>query len=172
MNFVERLARWVRPRVPAWWRRSARTSMRWVLVGTFLGIGLGYLAFIAYLPSVSFPSTDRPTPLVILGVLFGLGVLAGFLSDDVQSVVVQSFLGVGFGILVDFVMIVSPAFHPGIISDVPSELLLVAIKFGLPIWLLSFLVWIVAGLVGLYLVDLFRRRLPASEVFPSLRENL
>ncbi len=172
MSFLADVSRWLQARVPKPWRKSARAAVRWILVGAFLGVGLGYLVFVSYLPSVAFPSTDRPSPVLVLSVLFAFGVLAGFLSDDVPAIVVQSFVGVAFGVTTDFLMIVSPVFHAGILAAVPSAFLPIAIRYSFPILLLSLLVWLVSGLVGLYFVDLLRRRLPASAIFPAMRENL
>jgi len=144
----------------------------WVAIGAFLGIGLGYLAFYSMLPSVAFPSTERPDILLILGVLVGLGILGGFLARDVEDVVAHSFVGLLLGVATDFLITISPIWREGLLATSPVDFAFMVLRFSLPLLFVSFVVWVVTGILGLYVQEVLRRRTPAEDIFPGLREDL
>jgi len=149
--------------------RPGARGRRYLRVGAlsaFLGLVLGYLTFLAIFPTVAVPVAGEPSLAAILLGLIGGALLAGFLSEDVFAITVQSFASLPVGVVATSAMVLSPVLT-GMVQAQADELVFFVLRFGFPIYLLAIPVNLLAGLVGLGV----RERLAPRYVSQTVRER-
>jgi len=123
----------------------------------FLGLALGYCTFYFLFPNVSVPAAGESSIAAVLGILAIAGILAGLVTEDLPSAVLQSFIAVPIGVTLVFVFAVSPVIT-GVLEVRADDLMAFIVRLGLPLYLLAVPMYCVSGLVGLLLRDRFAFR--------------
>ncbi len=150
------------------WERILLRIGKIILLSALLAVVLSFIFFQTVFPSVSVPFTDRyPAWLAVLTFL-AIGFLAGFLSDSLESVTVQTVLPVLAGLFGAYFIFTAPVAAGGVTGDVLTQFFFVITRMALPLVFVAIIALFFAGFMGhsLYLYvernvekpSLFRRR--------------
>src|SRR4030042_6523477 len=80
-----------------------------IVLALCMGTVIGYLSFYMMMPSVSGPQTENPSLAVAALILLVVGVLAGALSDDLESMTIEALAGIGIGVVIGWLIFISPS---------------------------------------------------------------
>jgi len=130
-----------------------RRPLRSLALAVFLGLALGYSAFYFVSPNVSVPASEEASLPLILVILLAAAVLGGLLTEDLPSIVIQSFASIPIGALIAFTMAISPV-TTGVLEVRSDDILSFIVRLPLPLYLLAIPLYSIFGSVGM----LFRER--------------
>jgi hypothetical protein len=131
-----------------------RRLLKTLVVAAFLGLALGYSTFYFLFPNVSVPAAEEASLPVILGLLVLAAILAGLVTEELPSGMVQAIASVPIGILVAFLLAVSPALT-GLLEVRADEMFSFVGRLGSFLYLLAVPVYIIFGVVGLLIRERF-----------------
>ncbi len=118
-----------------------------------VGVSVGYFTFYMMMPSVVVPYTTNPSLLVPTLVLFVLGLVVGFLAEELESTIISVLLGTVLGAVIGWVLFVSPSFHPDLIMPDPSAFIYNVLHAALPLLIIGLVVLFIGGFIGSMLVE-------------------
>jgi len=138
-------------------------ALRVTALAAFLGLAGGYAVFHAVYPNLGFPPLGEASPVLLLAVLAGPALLAGFATRRIEEVVVQAFVSLPLTVLVASLLSISPVFTRLVQAEV-DLLVYDLIRTGFAVLVLSLLVNVVGGFAGAMLRDRILRfvRSPAA----------
>ncbi len=136
---------------------ALRRGLRMFFLSAFLGLAMGYVAFYSIFPLVSFPPDSEPNLILVVLILIGAAVLAGFETQEVPVAIFQAFLAVPFGVAIAVGIALSPLLT-GFVEARADEIAGFTIVLGLPIFLLSLPLNLAFPLVGMWLRGRVARR--------------
>jgi hypothetical protein len=122
--------------------------MRIIVISICIGTVVGYFSFQMMMPSVTVPQTTNPSFAVAALVIFVIGVLAGTLSDDLESMTIEMLLGIIIGVAFDWLLFISPSTNPDIIILDASGYIYTVLHSALPLIILSIVALFVGGFLG------------------------
>ena len=130
------------------WRHILLRIGKILLLSGLLAAVLGFIFFQTIFPSVSVPLTERyPSWLAILTFL-AIGLLAGFLSDSVESVAVLAVLPVVAGLFGAYLIFISPVAVDQVVGDVLTQFFFVIVRLALPLVFVAVITLFFAGFLG------------------------
>ena len=135
-------------------RFRLRRLLKVLVVAAFLGLALGYANFYFVFPNVSVPATDEASLLLILVVLLLAAILSGLVTEDLPSSVTQAFLSIPIGILVAFLLAISPL-ASGFLEVRSDDIFGFVVKLGSVLYLVAIPLYSIFGVVGLLLRERF-----------------
>jgi hypothetical protein len=139
-------------------------------LSALLGLGTSYAVFHSLYPTATFPAESSPSAVTIGLILLIPPMLAGWVSNDVTAVVAQAFLAIPFGILFSTLLVLSPS-AAGLVFLVPEAPVAFVVHYGLLLFVLSPLVAVVAGPLGLVLQQQIIARGAGGRPPPWARER-
>ena len=135
-------------------RVRLRRLLKILLVASFLGLALGYANFYFVFPNVSVPASEEASLLIILVVLLMAAILSGLVTEDLPSSVMQAFLSIPIGILVAFLLAISPL-STGVLEVRSDDIFGFIVKLGSVLYLAAVPLYSIFGVVGLLLRERF-----------------
>ena len=135
-------------------RFRLRRLLKVLVVAAFLGLALGYANFYFVFPNVSVPATDEASLLLILVVLLLAAILSGLVTEDLPSSVTQAFLSIPIGILVAFLLAISPL-ASGFLEVRSDDIFGFVVKLGSVLYLVAIPLYSIFGVIGLLLRERF-----------------
>jgi len=134
-----------------------RRPLRALAISAFLGLALGYSVFYFVFPNVSVPAAAEASLPLIVGILATAAIVAGLVTEDLPADVVQGFVSIPIGVLIAFVLAISPS-ATGFLEVRADEILAFVVRLGFPLYLLAVPLNTVFGLVGLLIRERFGLR--------------
>lgn len=135
-----------------------------IVLSLCIGNVIGYLSFYIMMPSVSVPQTSNPSLAVAGLVLLVVGILAGALSDDLESMTIEALSGIGIGVVVGWLLFISPSANPDIIIPNAGGYIYNVIHAALPLIILAVVTLFIGGFIGGMIMESLQAK-GASSVF-------
>lgn len=144
-------------------------AFRIILLSLALGVAIGYFSFYVTMPSVVVPATINPDLPVIGVIMFGIGLLVGLLSENLESITVEILLGTVIGPIFAWLLFISPSFIPDVILPDASGYIYNILHSALPVIIVSLIVLFVSGFIGTSLMeDLMTKAAPSPFAEPEM----
>jgi hypothetical protein len=144
-------------------KRIAKIIVLTLCIGTVIG----YLSFYMMMPSVSVPETENPSLPVVALILLVVGILAGALSDDLESMTIEALAGIGTGVVVSWLLFISPSANPDIIIPNAGGYIFNVIHAALPLIILAVVTLFIGGFIGGMIMENMQAK-GASSVFDRM----
>jgi hypothetical protein len=129
-------------------RALLKRIARIIILSLCIGMAVGYLSFYMMMPSVSVPQTSNPSLAVAGLILLVVGVLAGALSDDLESMTIEALSGIGIGVVVGWLLFISPSANPDIVIPNAGGYIYNVIHAALPLIILAAVALFIGGFIG------------------------
>ncbi len=129
-------------------RASLKRVARVIGLSLCIGVIIGYLSFHMTMPSVSVPQTTNPSLAVAGLVLFAMGLLVGMLSDNLESMTIEALLGIIIGIVVGWILFISPTVNPDIVIPNATGYIYNILHSSLPLIILAIVTLFIGGFMG------------------------
>jgi len=129
-------------------KASLMRVARVLILSLCIGIVIGYFSFHMTMPSVSVPQTTNPSLAVAAVVLLAMGLLAGMLSDSLESMTIEALLGIIIGIMIGWVLFISPTVNPDIVLPNPTGYIYNILHSSLPLIILAIVTLFISGFIG------------------------
>jgi len=134
-------------------KEKLRRVAKIIVLSLAIGAVLGYFTFYMTMPSVVVPQTVNPSMVLAGIVIFLLGLVAGALSEDLESMTIEMLLGIIIGVFIGWLVFVSPAANPDIIIPDAGGYIYNIIHSSLPLLFLAIVALFIGGFIGTMFMD-------------------
>ncbi len=148
-------------------RALLKRIARIIVLSLCIGTVVGYLSFYMMMPSVSVPQTNSPSLAVAGLFLLVVGVLAGALSEDLESMTIEALSGIGIGVVLGWLLFISPSANPDIMIPNAGGYIINVIHAALPLIILAVLTLFIGGFIGGMIMESMQAK-GASSVFDRM----
>jgi len=139
-----------------------------IVLALCIGVIVGYLSFYMIMPSVSVPQSNNPSLGMAALVLFVVGLLAGALSEDLESMTIEALAGIGIGVVIGWLLFISPSSNPDIIILNAGGYIYNVIHAALPLIIVAIVTLFIGGFIGGMIMENLQAK-GATSVFDKLK---
>ncbi len=123
------------------------------------------------MPSVVIPETTNPSLAAAAVILLAVGLLVGMLSADLESMAIQMLLGIIIGVVITWLLFISPSANPDIIIPHASGYIYNVLHAALPLILLAVTMLFVGGFIGTTIMEGMAARAAPSPFETAVAER-